>query len=197
MAISKVYGLVLAGGKSRRMGKDKAQLSYHGMPHSQYLYNQIEGICDQVFMSVRKDQVVQYDQDFNIIVDQDEFRGPFNGLLSAYDQFPEVAWLVVACDLPLIDRLSLRFLMDQRDSGMAATAFATSKDGLPEPLIAIWEPKTLRDAREYLKQSDSSCPRKYLINSNTKLVHPKDDKVLLNANVEEDYNEVMKILSAV
>ena len=197
MAINKVYGLVLAGGKSRRMGKDKAQLSYHGMPHSHYLYNMVEGICERVFLSVRDDQISQYDQDFNLIVDKDEFRGPFNGLLSAYDRFPEVAWLVVACDLPLIDKASLSLLLNQRDASRDATAFATTKNGLPEPLIAIWEPDTLKKAKVYLQQSESSCPRKYLINSDAKLVHPNDDKVLLNANVEEDYNEVLKILSAV
>ena len=197
MATSKLYGLVLAGGKSRRMGKDKAQLSYHGMPHSHYLYKLIERLCDQVFMSVREDQAAQYQQDSNLIVDQDEFRGPFNGLLSAYEQFPEVAWLVVACDLPLIDKESLQSLIDQRDARKAATAFASLNNGLPEPLVAIWEPETLKNAREYLQQSDSSCPRKYLINSDTKLVHPKDDKVLLNANVEDDYKEVLKILSEV
>ena len=197
MVSEKIYGLVLAGGKSRRMGKDKAQLSYHGVPHSHHLYNLLQGICDEVFLSIREDQITQYENGFNLIVDQDEFRGPFNGLLSAHNKFKNVAWLVVACDLPLVDKASLKKLIDQRNSDGAATAFATSKSGLPEPLIAIWESATLEEAKSYLEQSESSCPRKYLINSDTKLIHPDDDKVLLNANVEEDYIEVMKILSAV
>ena len=187
----------MAGGKSRRMGKDKAQLSYHGQPHSHYLYKFLEQICDNTFMSIREEQIDQYESDFNIIVDKDEFRGPFNGLLSAYDSNPEVAWLVVACDLPLINRESLAQLIETRDPTRTATAYATKKSGLPEPLVAIWEPEALKQAKSYLAQSDSSCPRKYLLNSNTKLIHPEDDNVLLNANIEEEYLEVLKILSTV
>ena len=187
----------MAGGKSRRMGKDKAQLSYHGQPHSHYLYNLLEEISDTTFLSIREEQIDQYKGDFNVIVDKDEFRGPFNGLLSAYDSNPEVAWLVVACDLPLINRDSLARLIEERDPTRTATAYATNKSGLPEPLVAIWEPEALKQAKSYLAQSDSSCPRKYLINSDTQLVNPEDDKVLLNANVEEEYLEVMKILSTV
>ena len=195
--MSKVYGLVLAGGQSRRMGKDKAQLSYHGQPHSHYLYKLLSGICDNVFLSIRDEQKAQYAHDFNLIIDKDEFRGPFNGLLSAHDQFPEVAWLVVACDLPLVDEASLTQLIEQREVNRTATAFATLESGLPEPLIAIWEPGALKAAKSYLIESESSCPRKYLINSDTKVIHPNDDKVLLNANVEEDYKKVLKILSTV
>ena len=197
MAISKIYGLVLAGGRSRRMGKDKAQLSYHGQPHSQYLYKLVSEVCDKVFLSIRDEQKSQYEQEFNVIIDQDEFKGPFNGLLSAHNKYPEVAWLVVACDLPLVDKASLGQLIEQRDEERTATAYATLKSGLPEPLIAIWEPEALNEAKSYLQESESSCPRKFLINSDTKTIHPKDDKILLNANVEEDYDEVLKILSTV
>ena len=197
MAISKVYGLVLAGGRSRRMGKDKAQLSYHGLPHSHYLYKLVAEVCDKVFLSIRDEQKSQYEKEFNVIVDQDEFKGPFNGILSAHNENPDVAWLVVACDLPLVDRTSLDQLIEERDAKRTATAYATLKSGLPEPLIAIWEPDALKAAKAYLLESESSCPRKFLINSDTKTIHPKDDKVLLNANVEEDYEEVLKILSAV
>ena len=179
------------------MGKDKAQLSYHGLPHSHHLYKLLQGICDKVFLSIREDQKAQYEEDFDLIVDQDEFRGPFNGLLSAHNKFQDVAWLVVACDLPLVDHASLKQLIDERDNSQSATAFATRDSGLPEPLIAIWESDTLEEAKSYLSESDGSCPRKFLINSETKLIHPDDDKVLLNANVEEEYLQVLKILSAV
>ena len=179
------------------MGKDKAQLSYHGVPHSHYLYQLLKEICDNTFLSIRGEQIDQYRDDFHFIVDIDEYRGPFNGILSAYDSNPESAWLVVACDLPLINNETLVQLKEERDPARAATAYATKKSGLPEPLVAIWEPVALKNAKRYLAHSESSCPRKYLINSDTKLIYPEDDKVLLNANVEEEYLEVMKILSTV
>lgn len=187
-----LYGLVLAGGKSTRMGKDKGQISYHGIPQSTYLYNLLEEYSDYTYLSIRKDQQAQYDSSHKVIVDKDHFRGPFNGLLSAHDLEPNAAWLVVACDLPLIDKQSLKLLITERDPGKFATAFATRKTGLPEPMAAIWEPLGLKNAVDYLKESESSCPRKYLINSDIKLVFPKDDGVLLNANYVEEYLEVLQ-----
>ena len=140
MSTENLYGLVLAGGKSQRMGEDKAQIAYHGSPHSEYLFELLSGICEQSFLSIRKEQQDQYGHLSNLIVDKDEYRGPFNGLLSAYDQFPDKAWLVVACDLPLIDRNSLLYLLKSRDQSKYATAFATKKSGLPEPLAADIRP---------------------------------------------------------
>lgn len=194
---SELYGLVLAGGKSLRMGKDKAQISYHGIPHSIYLYNLLQNFCDKTYLSLRSDQQLEYREEFQIIQDQDRYRGPFNGLLSAHDYAPEAAWLVVACDLPLMDLLTIEDLIEQRNSKKIATALATRKTGLPEPLAAIWESNGLHKAIDYLSKSDSSCPRKYLLNSDIKLVYPAEDKVLLNANSEEEYLEVLRILATV
>jgi len=191
-----IYGLVLAGGKSTRMGKDKGYIAYHGMPQNTYLYNMLNDLCDQTFLSIRSDQQGQY-EDFNVIIDQDLYKGPFNGLLSAHQKHPNVAWLVVACDLPLIDRAALQHLINSRNTKMAATAFATKKTGLPEPLAAIWEPGGLKDVPEYLENSRSSCPRKYLLSSDVHLVFPNNDEVLLNANFEEEYLEVMKKLTTI
>ncbi len=192
-----LYGLVLAGGKSRRMGKDKSLLSYHGLPQSVYLYQLLQKFCDKTFLSIRRDQIDQYDNRFGLIIDQDSYRGPFNGLLSAHQQEPDAAWLVVACDLPLMNEKTIKQLISERDSNMAATALATKKTGLPEPLAAIWEAQGLEEVPGYLEESESSCPRKYLLNSEIKLVVPEDDNTLLNANFEEEYEAVKKILDTV
>ncbi|NNE77041.1 MAG: NTP transferase domain-containing protein, partial [Pricia sp.] len=49
----KIYGLVLAGGKSSRMGKDKGLIPYHGMPQREYLYHLLGRVCDKTFLSIR------------------------------------------------------------------------------------------------------------------------------------------------
>ena len=182
-----VYGLVLAGGKSTRMGADKGWLTYHKVPQQEYLYTLLGEVCDQVYLSVRKEQQQDIPEGFKTIVENDEHRGPFNGILSAHAQHPDVAWLVLACDLPLIDKNALRQLMDNRDPNKKATSFATCETGLPEPLVAIWEPNGLGEAKTYLKTTESSCPRKFLINSDIALVHPEKDEVLYNANSLEEY----------
>lgn len=188
---AKIYGLVLSGGKSTRMGADKGLISYHGIPQRDYLYQMLGNICDATYMSVREDQKSEFKEDINVIVDRNEFRGPYNGLLSAHKQFPDVAWLVLACDLPLMDEAALQELVSQRDASQMATAFALKENPLPEPLCAIWEPHGLRESLAYLEAGNGTCPRKFLINNDTKLVFPKNENVLLNANSQEEYKEAL------
>ena len=191
----KIYGLVLAGGKSTRMGKDKGMIPYHGMPQRDYIYHLLSRVCTETFVSIRPDQQKDFPEDMESIVDNDAYRGPYNGLLSAHDKFPGVAWLVLACDLPLIDLASLQELIAARDPNAMATAFADKENPLPEPLCAIWEPRSLEASKAYLESGNGTCPRKFLINNETKLVFPRDANVLLNANSEEEYKEAIVRLS--
>lgn len=190
-----LFGLVLAGGKSTRMGQDKSVLEYFGRPHQDVLYEIVDAICDRTFLSVRKDQ---HDPKFQgeFILDKDQFRGPFNGLLSAHKRYPEVAWLVVACDLPFIDEGTLKQLVNSRNPALMATAMATHATGLPEPLIAIWEPRALEAALSYLPNAESSCPRKFLLQHEIKLVRPVSDDILINANKPEDLEKVMQMIQS-
>ncbi|TLF40379.1 molybdenum cofactor guanylyltransferase [Maribacter aurantiacus] len=192
----KMYGLVLSGGKSTRMGQDKGLISYHGVPQREYLYRLLEDVCDKTFMSVRHDQQGDIPPTLNTILDKDEFRGPYNGLLSAHKEYPGVAWLVLACDLPLIDKESLMELIGKRDTKKMATAFAQRENPLPEPLCAIWEPEALRTSIAYLEAGNGTCPRKFLINNDVLLVFPKRPEVLLNANSQEEYKEAVQKLEA-
>ena len=181
-----LMGLVLSGGKSTRMGKDKGLLQYHHKPQREYIYDLATHYADDVFYSVRADQEIGDGE--RAILDSENVNGPFNGLLSAHRKYPEASWLVLACDLPLLDKNTLKTLVRERDPNMDATALATSASGLPEPLAAIWEPSALRKALEYLAVSTSTCPRKFLLQPQTriKLVTPDTDDVLLNANSPED-----------
>jgi len=191
----KIYGLVLSGGKSTRMGTDKGLIAYHGIPQRDYLYQLLEKICDKTFMSIRKEQEAELSSTFNTIIDENVFKGPFNGILSAHKKYPDVAWLVLACDLPLIDEKSLQELIAARKGSADATAFAQKENPLPEPLCAIWEPQALKAAVTYLEQGNGSCPRKFLINNNTHLVFPENAQVLMNANSEVEYKEAMTKLA--
>lgn len=190
-----IYGLVLCGGRSSRMGTDKCDLRYHGQPQGAYLFQEVDALCTGSFLSVRKEQYNEWMVDFPRITDENRFRGPFNGLLSAHRTYPEAAWLVVACDLPLIDRQVLQQLLEGRNPQAVATAFTTQASGLPEPLVALWEPHGLARAEKYMETAQSSCPRKFLIQREATLVRVTNDQFLMNANSQEEKEEALKILS--
>ncbi|MDT0677285.1 NTP transferase domain-containing protein [Autumnicola musiva] len=186
-----LYGLVLCGGRSTRMGKDKGLLSYYGESQRKYLYKMLDELCDKVFISLHGDQMNNISADFNTIADNDHFPGPFNGIYSAHRQFPNVAWLVIAIDMPLLREKDLQQLITSRNHEKTATAFATGEKKLPEPLCAIWEPGSFLPAAEFIGENQSG-PRRFLLNSDVQLVFPEDDTILMNANTPEESKAALK-----
>ncbi|WP_215223313.1 molybdenum cofactor guanylyltransferase [Echinicola shivajiensis] len=182
-----LYGLVLAGGKSSRMGQDKGELQYYRTNHRTYLYHTLRELCPKTFISCRADQENIIQSGLNYILDEDQYKGPLNGILSAHHAHPDKAWLVVAVDLPHIHESTLRALLKQRQAKRMATVYATHESQLPEPLIGIWEPEGLKEAEKFIRETGKSCPRKFLINSDTALIYPEKDLELFNANYPEDY----------
>ncbi|MCX2679938.1 NTP transferase domain-containing protein [Galbibacter sp. EGI 63066] len=193
----KLYGLVLCGGKSTRMGSDKSLIAYHGIPQRIHLCQLLEKACDKVFMSIRKDQKGEFSDTSNFIVDQDIHKGPYNGLLSAHEYDKNVAWLVLACDLPLIDEEAIQALVKKRDRQRYATAYALLSRKLPEPLCAIWESKALAESKCRLAEGKGFGPRKFLLDHGVKMIYPKRSSVLMNANSAEEYNEAIQKLKIV
>ena len=167
-ATAPVAGLVLAGGESRRMGRDKAALELAGTSQLERTMTLLSRHLPQVFVSVRESQ----QQDplrarFAQVVDAPAFSaaelsGPIAGILGAFAAKPDHAWLVVACDLPLLDDAAIAGLLAGRRADSVATAYTSAYDGLPEPLCAIWEPQAAAMLREHVA-SGNLCPRKFLL----------------------------------
>jgi molybdopterin-guanine dinucleotide biosynthesis protein A len=135
-----IFGLVLAGGRSRRMGRDKAALDYHGVPQARWAHRLLAASCERAYVSVRADQRAQPAfTGLPLISDDDRVAGPAAGLLAAWRHAPSAAWLILAADLPLVDSATLDALIEGRDTRAPATAFC-HPDGTPEPLCTIWEP---------------------------------------------------------
>jgi molybdopterin-guanine dinucleotide biosynthesis protein A len=182
-----VYGLVLAGGRSTRMQRDKAGLEYAGRSQLERAVELITPLVERVFVSVRRDQTGDpLRARFAQIVDSGEVAGPIAGIIAAQALHPDVTWLVLACDLPLLDRDTLEHLLRSRRPEKQATAYRSSRDGLPEPLCALYEPSS-RDALRAYVASGRDCPRKFLINAHAALVDQPDPGALDNVNTPQEY----------
>ncbi len=184
--MSPLYGLVLAGGRSQRMGQDKAALQVAGQSLLQRSYALIDAVCEQSFVSVRAADNTGLRAGYPQIADQFGGQGPADGIASAQRTHPAAAWLVVACDLPMLDATTLNELIRQRNINSDATAYRSSNDDLPEPLCAIYEPDSATRIVEFL-QADIRCPRKMLINMNTTLLTQPNVGALDNANTPEQW----------
>jgi molybdenum cofactor guanylyltransferase len=188
--------LILVGGKSTRMGTDKAFLDYHGKPQYAFLADILRGMNIEPHISCRAEQTSQFIDNHKVITDSFLELGPFGAILSAFREDPNAAWLVLACDLPLLDAATLQFLIDNRNPSLTATSFKSpeSKEGFPEPLIAIWEPRAYPTLLQFLAQG-ISCPRKVLINSDIALLTPSVNAALTNINTFEEREALLNNLT--
>ena len=198
MTDPEIYGLVLAGGFSRRMNHDKANLVYpvHGKPQWKVTTECSRPFCKKTFLSIREGQRLDDlgSDSADTLVDRGSSQGPLSGFLSAMHRVPGQALLVVACDLPLLNGSILREIIKHRGSA-DAIAYRSSSDSLPEPLCALYEPAMLEVCRsEALK--GARCPRKILIQQepSVKLLDLPIPNALDNANTPEDFDRLCRVL---
>ncbi|MEZ4894877.1 MAG: NTP transferase domain-containing protein [Saprospiraceae bacterium] len=183
-------GLVLAGGQSQRMGQDKGLIEWHGVPQREHLASLLGPLCESVFISCREDQLAGIPEGLQALPDTFSGLGPFGAILSAFRAHPDCAWLVAACDLPLLDKSVLEHLIQSRCVKKIATAYRVSDDAFPEPLITIWEPKAYAVLLSFLAQG-YSCPRKVLINANAEVITAPNPEALQNVNSREDFEKML------
>ncbi|HEY4194447.1 MAG TPA: NTP transferase domain-containing protein [Mucilaginibacter sp.] len=186
-------GLVLAGGKSVRMGYDKGTVKWFGKEQRYHVADMLRPLCRDVFISCRAEQKSQIISGYPVLEDTFTGLGPFGAILSAFREQPDKAWLVVACDLPLLETDTFKFLIRQRKISAIATAFNSPDNEFPEPLITIWEPKSYPVLLSFLAQG-YSCPRKVLINSDVNLIQAPDTTALTNVNTPDDLEKVKRTI---
>lgn len=183
-------GLVLAGGRSSRMGQDKASLVHpDGRTLARRCCDLLREVgCESVVISLRHDQDIPARlDDVQIVRDPAGMSaGPITGIIAGINLFPESKWLVIACDLPRLDPATLRHLLTCQQPDEKFLAYRSEFDGLPEPLCALYTPAALKVLVE-AQANDFRCPRKILIRNNCRLLAPVTPRALDNANTPEDW----------
>lgn len=195
-AAAPVFGLVLAGGASTRMQRDKATLVYQGKNQLDRAFDLLSRHVSGAFVSVRASQIEEPTRAHKpLIVDSIEGGGPIVGIRSALAAHPGVAWLVLACDLPFLSDEVLQQLLDERDPSRLATAYSSTYDGLPEPLCAIWEPAAAA-ALAVFQGAGGQCPRKFLATHAMRLLRPRNPHALDNINTPDEYRDAVVALGS-
>jgi molybdopterin-guanine dinucleotide biosynthesis protein A len=184
-----LYGLVLAGGRSRRMQRDKAALEYEGRAQLARAMDLLGPLVARCFVSVRGDQRDDPQRaTYPTIADRLPDLGPIGGIHAAQQAHPQVAWLVLACDLPFLDAATLQQLIAARAPARLATAFRSSHDGKPEPLCAIYEPASAAAIAAWIG-AGNQCPRSFLAQADVALLDLKAPAALDNINTPEEYQQ--------
>jgi molybdopterin-guanine dinucleotide biosynthesis protein A len=126
-------GIVLAGGKSSRMGTDKGLLDYKGKRLVEYSIDLLRYYCNYLIISTNNPEYKR----FGLPIAADEFpeKGPAGGLFSALRKSSTDWNLVLACDMPFIKRSLLDALLSDPANSYGVVPL---HDGLFEPLAAVY-----------------------------------------------------------
>ena len=184
-------GLILIGGRSSRMHKDKSTLQYHDRNQREHLVQLLAPLCNRVFLSCNASQATELVEEYNIIQDTFEGIGPIGGIHSAFEKFPVAAWLVVACDLPYLGADTLSHLISHRQIGKQATAFRSGKEARMEPLLAIYEHTAFSVLAEGIEKNEYS-PSKALAKMDVAWLAIPDFNDLKNVNDPEGYRRTLR-----
>ena len=176
--------IILAGGYSSRMGRNKAELDFHGVSFLQHQVNKLRtiGIEDLVIAGYSSTMEETY-----TVTDVYPHRGPLGGIHAGLLAVQNRSALVLAVDTPLVPEELLRRLVETHREGATVV---TSEKGL-EPLIAVYD-KQLTSACERLLQGESSSLHFFLHTVGyTALPFSGDRRLLVNCNTPEDYRAIL------
>ncbi len=126
-------GILMCGGKSSRMGKDKYALLYNNLPLYKPALNTLQQFCNEIIISSN----VAFPEfaDFTIVEDEVKEIGPMGGIYSCLKRSPTRYNMVLACDMPLVNGGLMTQLLSKAND---CDAIVPLVNGWAEPLYAIY-----------------------------------------------------------
>ena len=188
-------GLVMCGGKSTRMGMDKSRIIYHDKEQRYHIYNLLTFICDDVFISCKREQVIEENKQFLFLKDAEQYAniGPLSGLLTAFVNMPDCNFLVVGCDYPLITKNDIEnFLQAIPVDGIAA-AFYNPATTFYEPFLAYYSADCSRLLMQMHEHGENSLQQFLKLHKAYKFMN-YDPSVIRSVDTPEQMQYVQEIL---
>ena len=188
-----IIAVILCGGESKRMGKPKASLHYHQLPQYKHLLNLCTNLGLNAHISCNKTQLDLFTETKQIIPDNIQFAnaGPFTGLLSAIEIFPQNAILLLGCDYPAITNEDLAKLIKHFHHTNCTVCYYNEANNIDEPLLAIYHPKDFNELKLRFKRQHNSL-RQFLNESRSSRIKPKHIGLLKSYDTTEDFNSFIE-----
>lgn len=191
-----ILGVVVCGGKSRRMGESKAMLEARpGVRQLDYALELLGLVCQRVGAAIGEEEALHplLPESVESIADDPLAEGPLAGVLGALRVADGWPVLVLACDMPYLEPSVLVKLVNRRDPERCATAFM-GPDGRPEPLCAIYEPSARGRLEEAVKQDRYSL-RDWLVSGAAQVIALDRPDLLASVNDRSSLERARRDLS--
>ena len=135
-----LIGVILCGGESRRMGRDKGLLEKDGIPWARYMADRLMPYNLPVVFSVNPSQADAYAHAMpgdRLVTDSVAADGPLKGLLSVHEQFPDKDLLLLGCDMLDMDAPTIERLIEEYCNN-GYNFYAYVENGFFQPLCGIY-----------------------------------------------------------
>ena len=185
--------VILAGGKSRRMGRDKLALTLGGRTLLEISADRFAEEFEDVYISVA-DAALYPEVAGRRVVDILPGAGPMSGLHAALTNLPDEGVFLVAADLPYADARAAKRLIEL--CGEKEACIIRLPDGKLEPLFGYYKKTLLRRCEAAIKSGDYRMTE-LVLGADTRFTAPQelgslwDDRMILNINYPKDYNALI------
>lgn len=184
-----VYGGILVGGRSERMGAPKRLMEWQGKPVLERTSEAMELHTGRVVL-LGSGTIPRQCGHLTRLPDPPGIEGPMAGLIGAMRWAAGAAWVFVSCDLPLLRGEAIAWLVEQRRPGRWAILPSVVEKRV-EPLFALYEPQT-RFLLEQMASRGRFAPRR--LSEHRSVLSPRPPAELIdswkNVNSQDDLLEL-------
>jgi len=178
--------ILFAGGKSSRMGADKALLAFGGYPTLvEYQYERLKTIFSHVYISAKSRDKFDFDAHF-ILDPADVDYAPTAGFVSIFRELSDTKVLVLSVDTPFVDEEVFQALVDTDTENLDAVIARTSEGS--HPMCGLYHRSLLGEFERMLAEGDHRLG-KLLAASNTLYLDFSNDDLFANLNHPHEYEE--------
>jgi molybdenum cofactor guanylyltransferase len=191
-----VTGIILAGGKSSRMGTEKGMLPLCGKPMILYAIEALSPICSQLIISSSSDSYT--DLGYQAVADEFPGIGPMGGIYSALRKSKNEKNLVLSCDLPFVTSELLKYILDNSEGFKVAVPWLGGK--YYEPLCGFYNSSILGKIGDYILNENYKLPDLFEEISINRLVINKqssfyNEHLFLNINSKHELANAEKLMN--
>lgn len=189
--LSKIPAILFAGGKSSRMGEDKALLPFGGYGSlAEFGYRKLEKIFENVYMSSKSNK---FDFNPHVILDKYEQSSPLVGIISVFDEIKSDAFFVLSVDMPLVEEKDIIQLLDFLDQNMDCDALIAQSPSGIEPLFGIYKRGIYGNAIKFLND-DNHKLNALIKQSRSNFLKFYNEDIFININYRSDYENALKLI---
>ena len=184
--------VIFAGGKSSRMGEDKALLPFFGFQTlTEYQLSRLKKIFKTVYISCKDKNKFNFDANFIEDIQIESIYAPTAGFVTVFQKLQENSFFALSVDAPFVSEVEIKKIIEQDQINVDAT-ISKSPCGI-QPMCGIYHRSLEIDFMKMLQNNNHKLGF-LLKNADTTFVNFKDDKPFLNLNTKDEYLQAVSIL---